>query len=119
MAPLSCSGKTIGWDTLLLINTPGPFLFSLDEDKSVQDFISAPTLADNFWLPVSSQAREEIRELQNTSRDLVLDPHEKDRWVYDWGATISHLRNTINIILAILQYMQHMDGCGSLNVSQR
>jgi hypothetical protein len=66
---------------------PRAFSFSLDEDKSVQDFISAPTLADNFWLPVSSQAREEIRELQNTSRDLVLDPHEKDRWVYDWGAT--------------------------------
>jgi hypothetical protein len=67
---------------------PRAFSFALDADKSVQDFITAPTLADNFWLPVSSQAREEIRDLQNTSRELMLDSQDRDRWVYDWGATV-------------------------------
>jgi hypothetical protein len=67
---------------------PRAFSFTHDEDKSVQDFITAPALADNFWLPVSSQAMEEIRELHNISRDLMLDSQEKDKWVYDWGATV-------------------------------
>jgi hypothetical protein len=58
---------------------PRAFSFTHDEDKLVQEFITAPRLANNFWLPVSSQALDEIRELQIASRDLVLDSNEKDK----------------------------------------
>jgi hypothetical protein len=58
---------------------PRAFSFTHDEDKSVHEFIIAHRLADKFWLHVSSQAMDEIRELQIVSRDLVMDSNEKDK----------------------------------------
>jgi hypothetical protein len=43
---------------------PRAFSYSSSEDVSVQQFLSASRLADNFWLPLSPQALEEVRSLQ-------------------------------------------------------
>jgi hypothetical protein len=64
---------------------PRAFSFTQSEDHSVHQFITAPRLADNFWLSVSPQAMSEIRVLQQVSSDLILDSNVKDKWVYDWG----------------------------------
>jgi hypothetical protein len=66
---------------------PRAFSFALGEYVSVQQFLTAPTLATNFSLPVSPEAMDEIRDLQVFSRDVVLDPSNKDRWTYVWGSS--------------------------------
>jgi hypothetical protein len=50
---------------------------------SVQQFLTAGSLADNFWLPLSPQALDEVRSLQNDSA-IILQEGD-DSWSYPWG----------------------------------
>ena len=43
---------------------PRLFSFATDEDVSVQALLTTPTLGRNFQLPLSTQAREELQDLQ-------------------------------------------------------
>jgi hypothetical protein len=51
----------------------------------VQQFLTAGSLADNFWLPLSPQALDEVRTLQTDSAITLQD--EDDSWSYPWGET--------------------------------
>jgi hypothetical protein len=64
---------------------PRAFSYSTSEDVSVQQFLTAGSLADNFWLPLSPQALEEVRTLQTDSAITLQD--EDDSWSYPWGGT--------------------------------
>jgi hypothetical protein len=61
------------------------FSYCRNEDISVQDFITAPTLSDNFYLPLSPKAFDEIREMRNRVHNLDLDSQQHDLWSYILG----------------------------------
>lgn len=63
---------------------PHLFSFTTEEDISVAQFM------DNFHLPLSMQAREELDRLNNMANDLVLDPLVPDDWIIYWLGRCSH-----------------------------
>jgi hypothetical protein len=63
---------------------PRAFSYCTNEDISVQQFLSAGRLAVNFWLPLSPEALEEVREMQNMTTVIQLTP-DHDSWTYIWG----------------------------------
>jgi hypothetical protein len=63
---------------------PRAFSYCTNEDIFVQQFLSAGRLADNFWLPLSPEALEEVREMQNMTTLIQLTP-DHDTWIYTWG----------------------------------
>ena len=64
---------------------PRAFSFSVNEDITVGSFLSTPTLAENFHIPISPEAMHEVREMQQQCFHLTLDSDEADHWVYPWG----------------------------------
>ena len=70
---------------LYRLNTTGLSPFSVNEDVSVQFFLTAPALADNFHLPLSPEALQEVRLLQQDCQNLTIQQQHKDKWVYPWG----------------------------------
>jgi hypothetical protein len=67
---------------------PRAYSFSTDGDVSVQDFLNATSLSGNFHLPLSPQAMQEVRDLQQLVRYVDLSAGE-DIWTYPWGASYS------------------------------
>ena len=65
---------------------PRAFSYALIEDVSAADFLSATTLSANFALPLSAQALQEVRMMQQVTADIVLDSATHDQWTYTWGA---------------------------------
>jgi hypothetical protein len=66
---------------------PRAFSFSVNEDVSVKEFLNAPRLFDNFLLPLSPQALEEVKELQARTA-IELTPNS-DVWSYPCGPVYS------------------------------
>jgi hypothetical protein len=66
---------------------PRAFSYFLHEDTSVQKFLTAPTLADNFSLPLSPEALQEVKDLQEEAASIVLSPTAGDSWTYVLGST--------------------------------
>ena len=73
-------------DDLASDSFPRAYSFSLNEDVSAFDFLTAGSLAENFALPISTQALDELRELQQLVAHIEIDPQGKDTWTYVWGA---------------------------------
>jgi hypothetical protein len=73
---------------------PRAFSYCTNEDISIQHFLSAGSLADNFWLPLSPEALEEVREMQSLTAVIQMT-HDHDTWTYKWGdkCTPSHYYN--------------------------
>jgi hypothetical protein len=67
---------------------PRAFSFVNNEDASVQDFLTANSLADNFYLPLSPQAMEETRALQLAVAHVQMEPSNNDKWSYVWGSDV-------------------------------
>jgi hypothetical protein len=63
---------------------PRAFSYCTNEDISVQQFLSASRLANNFPLPLSPEALEEVRGMQDMTSLLQLVPNH-DVWTYTWG----------------------------------
>jgi hypothetical protein len=63
---------------------PRAFSFAINEDVSVQNFLVANSLGDNFYLPLSPEALEEVRLLQHDCSGTELT-QGNDTWSYAWG----------------------------------
>jgi hypothetical protein len=65
---------------------PRAYSFTKNEDVSVRDFLASTQLSQNFHLPLTPQALDEVRTLQASSSyiDFTNDTH--DSWTYEWGA---------------------------------
>jgi hypothetical protein len=63
---------------------PRAYSFSSNEDVSVQSFLTADRLSSNFWLPLSPQAFDEVKDLQSLVADVNISSIS-DSWVYPWG----------------------------------
>ena len=74
------------WREDILANShPRLFSFAKHEDISVKFLLTSSTLGQNFHLPLSMQAREELDDLQ-TSLASVEPTEVNDAWRLIWGA---------------------------------
>ena len=70
----------------LAISHPRAFSFALQEDISVQSFLTADNLASLFHLPLSPQAMDEVRNLQEVTTHITMDNSvQSDDWDRIWG----------------------------------
>lgn len=63
------------------------FSYAKEEDISLANFLADPTPDQNFMLPLSIQAREELDGLNEKLSQITLNPLETDDWVLCWGET--------------------------------
>jgi hypothetical protein len=82
------SGKIIGSNLILYEEFPRAYSFSSSEDISVQNFLQARRLADNFHLPLSPEALEDVRNIQRNTTHILLQDGSHDKWNYAWGTNI-------------------------------
>jgi hypothetical protein len=73
-------------DQIISEKFPRAFSYCLHEDTSVQKFLTASTLADNFSLPLSPEALQEVKDLQEEAASTVLSHATIDSWTYVWGS---------------------------------
>jgi hypothetical protein len=66
---------------------PRIFSYALDEDITIQSFISAPSLESVFTLPLSNQAFEELQQVHSISADLQLSDEDQDVRSFPWGSS--------------------------------
>jgi hypothetical protein len=78
------SRKIIGLNSILSEEFPRAYSFSSSEDVYVQKFLSARRLADNFHLPLSPEALEDVRNIQRNTTHILLQDGSHDKWNYAW-----------------------------------
>ena len=67
--------KDLWLEQPLEISHPRALLFVKEEDSSVADFLAMTNLQDEFFLPLSLKARDELRELQEQNCSTYDDFH--------------------------------------------
>ena len=115
-----CDGSSVlfwkdQWHNIILGDShPRLFSFTADEDVLMQALLTAPTLGRNFQLPLSTQAREELRDLQGSLSSTELS-EAPDIWRCMWGARASFPRNTM--IISFVRWWRTMlsNGSGTQN----
>jgi hypothetical protein len=83
--------STLFWKDKWLSNInseefPRAFSYTKNEDVTVREFLTANQLSQNFTLPLSPQAIEEVRTLQRLAAHIDFSNDSHDTWTYDWGA---------------------------------
>ena len=79
-------------DTPLMELYPRAFCFCKNEDEPVANILTASDPSLIFHLPLSPQARQEIRDIQQGSMHVVLDRACNDSWVCNLGESFSSKR---------------------------
>ncbi|XP_037418890.1 uncharacterized protein LOC119283440 [Triticum dicoccoides] len=81
--------KDLWLEDILSDSHPRAFSFARNEDISVQQFLTITSLDEAFHLPLSMQARDEVRNIQHLVAHVTLDNGHniKDVWSYIWGTT--------------------------------
>lgn len=77
--------KDMWSDNLLAESHPRAFSFVREEDSSIRHLLSSESLGQVFHLPLSIEAREEVRELQHITAHIDPGSQEKDVWRCVWG----------------------------------
>ena len=75
------------WLEEIISNThPRAFSYVRNEDCSVKDFLTINSLDEAFFLPLSTQALEEVQHMQSLVTHITLDNSQntKDVWTYPW-----------------------------------
>ena len=83
-------GSTLFWKDawhgdILTDSHPRLFSFAKHEDISVRMLLTSPTLGQNFHLPLSVQAREDLDDLQASLASMEL-AEVHDAWRLIWGS---------------------------------
>ena len=73
-------------DNILESKFPRFYSFARNKNISVAKFLSNNTLEAQFHLPLSEQAFQEFRSLQDLIQALQVDQNSKDSWEYIWGS---------------------------------
>lgn len=73
-------------DEVLSDSHPRLCSFAKDEDVSVQGLLTANSLGQNFHLPLTIQAREELIDLQSSTASTELINGTSDCWRCLWGS---------------------------------
>ncbi|KAG8100793.1 hypothetical protein GUJ93_ZPchr0013g34662 [Zizania palustris] len=101
-----------------------PFLgFSLlpETDISLHRFLSGPSMACLFFLPLSLEAEDELSQIVQTINGLPLNPDHslRDSWSFIWVLRTSLQKNFINIILTIPTLTLFTVNFGSLHAATK
>jgi hypothetical protein len=88
-AKIGDSTSVLFWKDLWLphINNeefPRAYSYAIREDSSVKEILTASRLSDNFLLPLSPEAMNELRMLQAQTLDVILTENTHDTWKYAW-----------------------------------
>jgi hypothetical protein len=75
-------------------NFPRAYSFASNEDVFVQTFLTIYRLSSNFWLPLSPQAFEEVKDLQSLAVAVTISS-ESDSWSYPWGKEYTSSRCSV------------------------
>ena len=80
--------KDLWLDEILTDTHPRAFSYARNEDCSVKDFLTINSLEEQFYLPLSSQALEEVQDMQGLMAQITFDNSQnaKDVWSYTWGS---------------------------------
>ena len=65
---------------------PRAFSYTLGEDASVRNMLTIPEIGEAFHLPLSTQAHDELRRIQNVVSSTELSD-ERDIWTCTWGSS--------------------------------
>lgn len=79
--------KDMWHDELASSAFPHAYSYTTQEDISVQNFLSIATLSSVFWLPLSTQAHDEVKMIQQLTREMNIPEHGEDEWTYVWEAS--------------------------------
>ena len=80
--------KDLWLESVLEESHPRAFSFALNKDISVKDFLGSTSLHETFHLPLSVQALDEVRDLQQKVLHIGNQetPYTHDTWEYCWGS---------------------------------
>ena len=73
---------------ILQASHPHAFSFAMHEDETVKDFLESTALSETFHLPLSPQALDEVRDIQQISTHAHPSASVNDIWYYTWGKSI-------------------------------
>ena len=77
------------WAVDVLENShPHVFSFAMHEDETVKEFLESTAMSEAFHLPLSPQALDEVRDIQQLSTHMHLSTSDNDVWYYTWGKSI-------------------------------
>ncbi|XP_073355017.1 uncharacterized protein [Aegilops tauschii subsp. strangulata] len=79
-------------DTSLMEICPRAFSFCLNENEPVAKILTAMNPSLIFHLSLPTQAREEVREIQEGTMHVILDEGCTDAWEYNLGGVFSSKR---------------------------
>jgi hypothetical protein len=110
--------STLFWkdDWLSGVNTenfPRAYSFASNEDVSVQSFLADDMISSNFWLPLSPQGFEEVKDLQSLV-DIVNISSNPDSWA-SHGEKSTHQASYTNIAFTIFTLTKVFYGYGNPN----
>ena len=71
---------------------PSAFSFCLNKDEPAVNVLTVAEPSLIFYLPLSTQAREEVREIQQGSMHVLLDRECNDTWECNLGGAFSSKR---------------------------
>ena len=81
--------KDLWLDEVLAESHPRAFSYAKLEDISVRNFLGSQNLNETFHLPLSMQAHNELRNIQEIMAHVGNDAgDDMDSWVYEWGSEI-------------------------------
>ena len=79
-------------DEILALKFPTLVSFAKSDDRSVYQMMHAEDLDSIFFLPLSTEAFDELQLLQDQLTNKVYNPQELDKWMPYWG-TINTAKN--------------------------
>jgi len=86
------------WSGTILKNSlPHLLSFTRKPKCSINYLVQHQDLDRMFSLPLSSQAADQLTELQALLEARLLDDENKDSWTYIWGAMATILGKSISI----------------------
>jgi hypothetical protein len=106
-------------NTIVSDEYPIAFSYAIAEDVTVQSFLSATSLAENFNLPLSPEALQEVRNLQGDASHITIHENTQDKWTYEWASDKYSSRLFYNIASWNLNLTSLSSGFGNQSASQR
>jgi hypothetical protein len=106
-------------NTIVSDEYPRAFSYALAEDVIVQSFLSATSLAEDFNLPLSLEALQEVRNHQRDASHITIQENTQDKWTYEWASDKYSSRLVYKYCFRELKPHILSSGFGNQSASQR
>ena len=108
--------KDLWLDEVLAESHPRAFSYAKLEDISVRNFLGSQNLNETFHLPLSMQAHDELRHIQEITTHVgnQVDEVERDQWFYAWGTDVYTAKSYYKFYFETCQLTKLTNGSGNL-----